>query len=171
METVNKFREMRRKRQQLPEEETRQLLYNATSGVLSLIDEDGYPYGIPLSYVLHNNKLYFHSAKNGHKIDAIRHSDKASFTAICKDEIHPETFTTYFRSVICRGHVRIINNEEEKMSALRLLAERYCLGDKQGMEAEINKSFNHMEMIAFDIEHITGKEAIELVMGRDKKQV
>ena len=102
---MNELRNMRRKRQQLPEEETIYLLRHATSGVLSLLDESGYPYGVPISYVYDDNKLYFHSALNGHKIDAIRHSDKASFTIICKDEVHPETFTTYFRSVICFGHL------------------------------------------------------------------
>lgn len=84
------------------------------SGVLSLLDESGYPYGVPISYVYDDNKLYFHSALNGHKIDAIRHSDKASFTIICKDEVHPETFTTYFRSVICFGHLRIIDDATRK---------------------------------------------------------
>ena len=92
---MNELRNMRRKRQQLPEEETIYLLRHATSGVLSLLDESGYPYGVPISYVYDDNKLYFHSALNGHKIDAIRHSDKASFTIICKDEVHPETFANH----------------------------------------------------------------------------
>lgn len=66
---MNELRNMRRKRQQLPEEETIYLLRHATSGVLSLLDESGYPYGVPISYVYDDNKLYFHSALNGHKID------------------------------------------------------------------------------------------------------
>ena len=153
---------MRRKRQQLSDEETILLLRQATSGVLSLLDDDGYPYGVPLSYVYHENKLYFHSALSGHKIDAIRHCDKASFTVICQDEVHPETFTTHFRSVVCFGRVHIINNEEEKLATLRMLGERYCPNDEQSLDAEIKKSFNRLDMIAFEIEHITGKECIEL---------
>lgn len=163
---MTSFQAMRRKRQQLSEDETTLLLRQATSGVLSVVDEDGYPYGVPLSYVYHDNKLFFHSALSGHKIDAIRHGDKASFTIICQDEIHPETFTTYFRSVICLGRVHIINNEKDKLAALRLLGKRYCPNDEEGLDAEIEKDFKHLEMIVFDIEHVTGKECIELTKAR-----
>ncbi len=154
---------MRRKRQQLSEEEAIALLRHATSGVLSVLDDNGYPYGVPISYVYDNNKLYFHSALNGHKIDAIRHTGKASFTIICNDEIHPETFTTHFRSVICFGRVRIIDDEAEKRNALHLLGKRYNPNDEQALAAEIEKGVNHVAVIEFAIEHITGKEAIELV--------
>lgn len=160
---MNDFRQMRRKRQQLSENESIALLRHATSGVLSVLDDNGYPYGVPISYVYDNNKLYFHSALNGHKIDAIRHSDKASFAIICNDEIHPETFTTHFRSVICFGRVRIIDDEAEKRNALNLLGKRYNPNDEQALAAEIEKGVNHVAVIEFTIEHITGKEAIELV--------
>lgn len=159
------FKEMRRRRQQLPEEETVRLLHQATSGVLSLVDEDGYPYGVPLSYVRHGDKLYFHSALDGHKVDAIRHSDKASFCVICQDEVHPDTFTTHFRSVICFGRVRIIENATEKLNAARMLGRRYN-PDEEALTEEINHGINRMLMIEFSIEHMTGKEAIELVRKR-----
>ena len=163
------FKEMRRKRQQLPEEEAISLLSQATSGVLSLLDSDGYPYGVPISYVYADNKLFFHSAVNGHKIDAIRHADKASFTVICKDEVHPDTFTTHFRSVICFGRVRIVEDADEKIRALRLLGERYNPGDEQALDDEIKKSGNHVAVIELDIERITGKEAIELTRMRKQE--
>lgn len=160
------FKEMRRKRQQLSVEETKTLLNNATSGVLSLLDSNGYPYGVPISYVYADNKLFFHSAISGHKIDAIRHTDKASFTIISKDEVHPETFTTHFRSVICFGRVRIVEDTDEKLAALRLLGERYNPGNEQATDDEIKKSGDHVAVIEFAIEHITGKEAIELTRMR-----
>lgn len=160
------FKEMRRKRQQLPEEEAETILLSATSGVLSLLDSDGYPYGVPLSYVYADNKLYFHSAVSGHKIDAMRYSAKASFTVISKDEVHPESFTTYFRSVICFGHVRIVNGKDEKLRALRLLGQRYNPGNVQALDDEIKKDGNRVAVIEFDIERITGKEAIELARMR-----
>lgn len=163
---MDDFTKMRRVRQQLSEKETIGLLRHATSGVLSVLDEKGYPYGVPISYVYDNNKLYFHSALKGHKIDAMRHSDKASFTIICKDEIHPETFTTYFRSVVCFGRVRIVDDEAEKHNALILLGKRYNPGDERALEAEIKKGERHVAVIEFSIEHITGKEAIELARQR-----
>ena len=121
---------MRRSRQQLSEEEAIALLDHATSGVLSLVDDSGCPYGVPISHVYSNRKLYFHSALSGHKLDAIRHCDRASFTVICQDEVHPEVFTTYFRSVICFGRVRIVEDPDEKLSALRLLGKRFKVSTK-----------------------------------------
>lgn len=162
---MEQFKEMRRKRQQLSEEEAIKLLQQATSGVLSLVDEDGYPYGVPLSYVYHDNKLYFHSALSGHKVDAIRHSDKASFCIICQDEVHPETFTTHFRSVICFGRVRIIKDETEKFNTIHMLGKRYNPNEEELAE-EINSGIHRMMMIEFSIEHMTGKEAKELVKER-----
>ena len=166
---MTEFKEMRRKRQQLPEEESVALLRHATSGVLSLLDCNGYPYGVPISYAYAEGKLLFHSAVSGQKIDAIRHADKASFTVICKDEVHPETFTTHFRSVICFGRVRIVDNANEKLHALRLLGERYNPGDEHALDDEIKKSGNHVAVIELDIERITGKEAIELTRMRKQE--
>jgi len=76
------FREMRRKKQLLPEDACIAILQKGTSGVLAVLGDDGYPYAVPLSYVYHAGKLYFHCAKAGHKLDAIQ-SNPASciFTA------------------------------------------------------------------------------------------
>lgn len=162
------FPEMRRRRQQLSQEEATAFLSNATSGVLSVVDANGYPYGVPLSHVYTDGKIYFHSAVSGHKIDAIRHCDKATFTVVAKDEVHPETFTTHFRSVVCFGRVRIIDDEAEKLAALRMLGKRYN-PDEEAIRHEIEKDFRHVAVMEFLIEHITGKEAIELVRKKQAK--
>ena len=83
------FREMRRKRQQLSDEECLAVLDRATSGVLSVLGDDGYPYGVPLSFVRLGRTLVFHSASTGHKIDAIAAYPKASFTVIDQDQVVP----------------------------------------------------------------------------------
>lgn len=160
------FRPMRRQKQILPEEETRTILEMATSGVLALIGDDGYPYALPLSYVCDGDKLYFHSALEGHKIDAVRSADKASFCVVAQDKIVPEEFTTYFKSVIAFGRVRLMENGEEKIAALRKLAERYSPDQMAAGEREIETSIAHTAMIEFTIEHLTGKEAIELAKRR-----
>lgn len=161
------FREMRRKKQLLPEEVSRGILERNTSGVLSLIGEEGYPYGVPLSYVLAGDKIFFHCAKEGHKIDAIRREEKASFCVIDQDKIVSEEYTTYFRSVIAFGRVHILENEDEKRNAIRILAEKYS-GDQgeEGIDCEIGKHFANLCMLRFDMEHLTGKEAIELLRTR-----
>ncbi|MBQ9091060.1 MAG: pyridoxamine 5'-phosphate oxidase family protein [Anaerotignum sp.] len=163
------FREMRRKKQLLPEAESREILARNTSGVLSLLGDGGYPYGVPLSYVLAGDNIFFHCAKEGHKIDAIRREEKASFCVIDQDQIVSEEYTTYFRSVIAFGRAHILESDEEKMDAIHILAGKYS-GDQgeAGIHKEIGKHFANLCMIQFDIEHLTGKEAIELVRMKQK---
>lgn len=163
---MNEFREMRRKRQQLSDEDSIDILQKGTSGTLALQGDNNYPYAVPVSYVYHKGKLYFHSAVSGHKIDAIRNCDKASFCVIGQDCVQPKEYTTYFRSVIAFGKIHIIEDETEKLAAARLLSERYNPHDEEGLQKELEKGFSRMLAIRFDIEHMTGKEAIELVRAK-----
>ena len=162
------MREMRRSGQKLSQEVCEDILREGTSGVLSLSGDDGYPYGVPLSYVYADGRLFFHSAKSGHKLDAIRNNNKVSFTVIAKDTIIPEEFTTYFRSVIVFGRARILEQDEEKRAAIEVLAEKYMPDLKEGRQQEIEKEFSRLCMIAVDIDAISGKEAIELMRERNR---
>ena len=153
---------MRRNGQQMTDDECIDILRNATSGTLAVLGDGGYPYAVPLSYVYIDGKLFFHSALSGHKVDAIRNYDKASFCVIAQDNVQPQKYTTYYRSVIVFGRVHIIDNEEEKLQTARLLGYRYNPGDDESLQKEMEKGFSRMLMIRFDIEHLTGKEAIEL---------
>ena len=110
---MEQFRAMRRKRQQLSEEESIGILQKATAGTLALLGDGGYPYAVPISYVYADGKLYFHSALSGHKVDAIKNCDKASFCVIEKDDVQPAKYTTFFRSVIAFGRIHIIEDEQE----------------------------------------------------------
>ena len=154
---------MRRMRQQLSKEVCNKILRNATSGTLALLGDGDYPYAVPLSFVYCGTCIYFHSAKSGHKIDAIKREDKASFCVISKDEIHGDEFTTYFRSVIAFGRITIVSSPGEKLEGAKLLGRKYNPNDEEGLSREIEKSLAHMELLRFDIEHLTGKQAIELV--------
>ena len=157
------FREMRRKRQQLSDEESIGILEKATSGTLALLGDGGYPYGVPISYVYDDGKLYFHSALSGHKVDAIRACDKASFCVIDQDSVKPAEYTTYFRSVIAFGRVHIVENETERLKIARILGNRYNSNQEEALQKELEHGLSRMLAIRFDIEHLTGKEAIELV--------
>lgn len=159
------FREMRRQRQMLPPEKSVAILEKMTSGVLALHGDDGYPYAVPVSYVYAKGRIYFHSATQGHKIDAIARDRKVSFCVVERDEIVPPKFTTYFRSVIVFGKARLLTDEKEKRAALLLLAAKYSPGEP-GLQAEIDKGFNRLDMVEIAVEHITGKEAIELASHR-----
>ncbi len=156
-------KKMRRFKQLLSEKECIEILRSSTSGVLSLCGEDMQPYGVPLSHVFDNGNLYFHSALNGHKVDLINQNSHACFTIIAKDEIHPETYTTYFRSVIVFGKVRVIENETEKKRILEILGRRCNPSDAKSLSDEIKKGFNRCLAIEMTIERMSGKQAIELV--------
>ena len=161
------FREMRRKRQLLPQEQALEILENGTSGVLALSGDGGYPYAVPMSYVYNDGKIYFHCAKAGHKIDAIRSCDKASFCVTGQDNVVPGEYTTYFRSAIAFGRIRVIEDDAEKRSAIECLAAKYTPDDEKGRMGESDKEYRALCMLEFVIEHLTGKEAIELVRKRE----
>ena len=160
---MEKFRPMRRNRQQLTQDECIDILQQATSGVLAVIGDGGYPYTVPLSHVYADGCLFFHSAIQGHKVDAIRNDSRCSFCVIAQDDVHPETFTTHFKSVVAFGRIHVIEDDAERLAALRSLGLRHAPHDHAGLQREIDKDFDRVLLLRLDIEHLTGKQAIELV--------
>lgn len=164
------FQKMRRKRQALSKQEILKIMYRGTSGVLALAEDSGYPYAVPISYVYDNEKIYFHCAKTGHKLDIIRKNAKASFCVIDQDLVVPEEYTTYFRSVIAFGKIRLLTEESEKRSAIEKLAFKYAPNDtSDGRKKAIDREWATLCMLEMDIVHMTGKEAIELVKEKEQK--
>ena len=164
------FRPMRRHRQQLSQGDCAAILSRGTSGVLAVAGDGGYPYAVPLSYVYQEGTLFFHCAKAGHKLDALRRCSKASFCVIDQDQLVPPEYTTYFRSVIAFGRTRILEDEAEKQAAIWLLAEKYCPGDSPEHRQEaIRREAGGLCLVSLSIEHMTGKQAIELVQ-EDRRQ-
>ena len=154
---------MRRFKQALTELECINILENATSGVLSLISS-GFPYGVPLNFIYLNNSIYFHSAKVGKKIEAIKENPNASFTVIYQDEIVPLKLTSYFRSVIVFGKAKILTDETKIKDIMLKLGRKYAPNlDEERIESEINKAQNHFSVFKLEILKMTGKQAIELV--------
>lgn len=111
------------------------------------------------------NSIFFHCALSGRKIESIRHNPNACFTIIDQDEIHPEEFTTYFRSVIVEGVIRIIEDRNKIIEALRLLSTKYSPG--VDCEPEIEKGIDRVRILNLEIDSITGKEGIELSKERN----
>jgi nitroimidazol reductase NimA-like FMN-containing flavoprotein (pyridoxamine 5'-phosphate oxidase superfamily) len=161
------FREMRRKKQLLSEEETRQIMKAHSSGVLAVAGDDGYPYTVPISYTYADGKLYFHCAREGHKIDAIKQNNKVSFCVIDQDNVIQETFTTHFRSVIAFGRARILTEDSDRRTALENLVEKYSPDYIQEGQKEIEKDWGRVCLVEVEIEHMTGKAAIEIVKNKD----
>lgn len=107
-------RKMRRFRQELPQEEVLRILSNGKVAVIAVAGDDNYPYAVPVNYVYYEGDIFLHSAMYGHKIDALRRCTKCSVCIVDKDDIIPEQFTSYFRSVIAFGEAEIIEDSNEK---------------------------------------------------------
>ncbi len=157
-----RFREMRRKRQRLTEEACRAILARGTHGVLAVAGDGGYPYAVPLSYAFDGDRILFHCAPSGHKLDALARNCRASFCVIDRDEVHPEEYTTYFASVIVFGRARVLDDPVEKRLALEKLAARYSPEQEAGRAREMERLFDRVCMLELRIEHMSGKQAREL---------
>ena len=116
------FREVARKKQSLPKEECIEVLKNELRGVLSVIGDDGYPYGMPLNhyYCEEDGKIYFHGGKSGHKIDAIERCNKASFCVYDSGFRNPGEWALNIRSVIVFGRIKIVEDQEKLLEISRL---------------------------------------------------
>lgn len=155
---------MRRSRQGLDDETIAEILNNGTSGTLALIDEEGLPYAVPLSYVYWEGKLYFHCAKEGHKIQAVRANPVASFCVIGQDKVVPKRYTTHYRSVVVCGKIRILEDEARIDAAIRALGRRYAPNQtEEELQQEIDKSQGRFLMLELTPERITGKQGRELI--------
>ncbi len=161
------FREMRRKKQALSTAECIAILNRGTSGVLALAGDDNYPYAVPISYVNDGSRIYFHCARSGHKLDAIKRNSKASFCVIDQDQVVPQEYTTYFKSVIVFGSIRIVEDEQLKRTAIERLADKYAPDeDAASRNAAIAREWDPLCILEMTIAHMTGKAAIELIRKR-----
>lgn len=157
------FREMRRNKQQLSDEECERILERGKTGVLAVLGDDGYPYTVPINYYYNAGKIYLHCAKTGHKRDAIKGEPKVSFCVVDRDDILQEKYTTLYRSVVAFGKAEILTDEEEMRSSVTALAEKYCPDFLEGIPAEVEREFGILCMIKINIEHMTGKQGRELM--------
>lgn len=165
------FRPMRRSAQALDSAACVEILERGTSGVLALAGDGGWPYAVPLSYAFDGEKLYFHCAREGHKLDAIRREARASFCVVDRDDVKPAEYTSYFRSVIIFGRVRVLEDEAQKRAAIELLARRYFPEDSaENRRRAIEREWAGLCMLEMDIEHMSGKEAKELAREGGSKQ-
>lgn len=160
------FREMRRKKQLLSKEETINILKSCSSGVLGVMGDDGYPYTVPVNYAFKDDKIFIHSAREGHKIDGIKRNDKVSFSVIDRDDVVQETFTTHYSSAIVFGRARILTDDSERRHALESLVEKYSPDYIKEGQQEIEREWDRVCLIEVKVEHMTGKAAIEIVNGK-----
>ena len=152
------FREMLRKKQQLTQEACIEILKKEPRGVLSVLGDDGYPYGMPMNhyYCEEDGNIYFHSGKNGHRVDAVKHCDKASFCVYDGGFRREGEWALNISSVIVFGRIELIEDQEKIYKIARLLSYKFT-NDEKYIEHEIQKSGPGTMMFALVPEHMTGK--------------
>ena len=151
------FREIARKKQALPYEDCIAVLTREKRGVLAVLGDDGYPYAVPLNhyYCPEDGKLYFHSGKTGHKVDAVTRCDKASFCVYGEGE-PSDTWALRFASVIVFGKITFVEDRETVVRISRALSRKFT-DDEAYIQQEIDKHLHRTLLFALTPEHIAGK--------------
>ena len=150
--------EVRRRDRLLDEARALELLRTAEYAVLSMIDEEGKPYGIPINHIWDEGEhIYIHCAPQGKKLRALRAHNEVSLCIIGRVHLLPSKFTTEYESVILRGRAQLDLPAEERMHALHLLLEKLCPEDMELGKQYVEKSFHRTEIIRIDISELSGK--------------
>ena len=152
------FREIVRKKQKLEKTEIIQILKTEKRGVLSVCGDDGYPYGLPINYWYdeENERIYFHSGKRGHKVDAISTNDKVSFCVYDKGYKKDGEWALNIKSVIVFGRMSVVEDEIRALEIFRKLSLKFT-DDIEYIDSEIQKYANATLCYELRPEHITGK--------------
>lgn len=152
------FRKMRRFKQQISEEECIRVLKEQPRGVLSMLGDDGYPYGIPLSHWFceENGNIYFHGAKEGHKLDAIAKWDRVSFCVYDEGFRREGEWALNIRSVVVFGRIRLVDDEEKARQICTNLCRKFT-DDEEYLRKELAGAFSRVQCLELVTEHMTGK--------------
>lgn len=149
-------KEMRRKDREIQIEEVKEILIKEQYGVVSTISKDGYPYGVPISYVYLDNAIYFHSATEGHKLDNIFNNSKVSFCVVGKTCVLPDKFSTNYESVVIFGDANEVFDEEKNTVLIGIL-KKYSPEYLEKGKVYIKNAGSKTKVIKININHISGK--------------
>lgn len=156
------FRDMRRRKQGLSEDEITRILTEQKRGVLSVHGEDGYPYGLPMNFLYDpaEGRIYVHSAKSGHKIDAIAADNRVCFTTWDDGALDEDGWSYHVKSVVAFGRAELVQDERTTYEKARALGEKY-FPTEEYVEDEMRKAASRVQMISITIDHVTGKSVHE----------
>ena len=152
------FREMRRFKQKLDNKDCIRVLQTQPRGILSMIGDNGYPYGIPMDhwYSETDNTVYFHCAGEGHKTDAVSACDKVSYCVMDEGYRKEGEWALNIKSVIVFGRISIVEDETKKLEILTNLTKKFT-DDEEYLQKELARSFSKVKCLALAVEHMTGK--------------
>ena len=152
------FREMRRFKQQISKEECIRILKEQPRGIMSMYGDDGYPSGVPMNhwYSEEDGKLYFHGAKEGHKIDSIKRDDKVSYCVYDQGFRREGEWALNISSVVLFGRIRIVEDEDKKREICTNLCRKFT-DDEEYLKKEMANAFPRVCCLELEIEHMSGK--------------
>jgi len=152
------FRQMRRKKQEISADKCKEILTNELRGVMGVIGDDGYPYTLPLNhyYDRKSNKLYFHGAQEGHKIDSIKNNNKVSYCVLDKGYTKDGEWSLNINSVIVFGKAHIIDDEDKIKEICYNLGHKFT-DDENYLNDEYESNYKRVLCFEIEIEHMTGK--------------
>jgi len=148
---------MRRRDREIPLDEALAVLDSAEYGVLSLVDPQGKPYAVPVSFVRDDDHLIFHCATEGRKLDCIWHQPVVAFCAVGRTKVLPGQFTTEYESVLIEGIAEIIDDEQQKIDDLLKLCEKYAPDESDAIEKMIDQYLHRTVVVEIRMTTITGK--------------
>ena len=156
------FREIRRKNREIDIDSAKQLLQSSRRGVPAVNGDDGYPYAIPINYIYDEEaqKIYFHGAKAGHKVDALRACDKVCFTVYGNETVRTESWAPFMQSVVVFGRCHLMDAGSEATQRLKQFAMKYYPSE-QLVDEEIAHAGKAAQVFEIGIEHMSGKEIQE----------
>lgn len=156
------FRPMRRMKRAISDEDARGLLAEGRRAVLAVNGDDGYPFAFPIDYRFDAdaNKIYFHGAKAGQKVDALRRSDKVCLTVMGNERLEDGEWASYVQSVVVFGRCRLVDDAAKTEAEVRRLALKYYPSAEE-VERELEKYLSAVQLYEIEIEHLTGKQAQE----------
>ena len=157
------FRAIRKKKNEISIDAAKDLLRSSRRGVLAVNGDEGYPYAIPINYLYdeENNRIIFHGAKAGHKVDSLKKNDKICFTIYGNETIKEEKWAPYLQSVVIFGKCHLVENKDETISMLKKFALKYYPNEEM-VNKEIEFSGRGVQMFEIEIEHLSGKEVQEI---------
>lgn len=150
-------KEMRRKEKAISQEEALEALEKAEYGVLSTISTDNTPYGTPMNFVYVDGAIYFHCAKEGHRLENLAANSSACLNVVDSVKLMPEKFNTQYRSVTVFGNVQVVEDKNEKRKGITAILKKLSPDHLEAGEEYINSAFDKMHVLRMDIEKISGK--------------
>jgi nitroimidazol reductase NimA-like FMN-containing flavoprotein (pyridoxamine 5'-phosphate oxidase superfamily) len=149
------MRSVRDSNKQITCDEAMHLLTQGEYGVLSTVDRDGQPYGVPLNYVVLDDAIYVHCALVGHKLENIADNHNVCFTVVGTSQIVASAFTAAYESVVVFGTASLAA-ESEKVNMLQQLIRKYSAGFEEKGQKVIEAFKDKCAVVRIDIRHITG---------------